>query len=176
MLQDLGWLDLSMLAVLLGSALAGLLRGLVSELMSLAGWFVAWLLAQAWGLDVALALHLGSPDGPLVRLGGLVICFVATLLAWRLLSWLLQQLIQASPLAPLDRLLGAVFGLLRGVLVLWALVMMLALTPLARQEAWRSSTGVGWIAQVHGWMSPWLPGDWGPAAAPPAAEGPASPA
>lgn len=53
LLEDLGWIDLSMLALLLMSVVAGVLRGLVSELMSLAGWFVAWLLSQAWGGDVA---------------------------------------------------------------------------------------------------------------------------
>ena len=57
LLEDLGWIDLSMLAVLLMSVVAGVLRGLVSELMSLAGWFVAWLLSQAWGGDVARMLR-----------------------------------------------------------------------------------------------------------------------
>ncbi|MDQ5897186.1 MAG: rane protein required for colicin production [Pseudomonadota bacterium] len=176
MLQELGWIDLSMLTVLLISVGAGLLRGLVSELMSLAGWFVAWLLAQAWGGDVARLLQPQAPDGPLARLAGLAVCFVVTLLCWRLLSWLLQQLVQASPLAPLDRLLGAGFGLLRGVLVLWALAMMLTLTPLSRQVAWQMSTGIEWIARVHGWLSPWLPGDWGPAVDTAPAEHSASPA
>lgn len=174
LLEDLGWIDLSMLAVLLMSVVAGVLRGLVSELMSLAGWFVAWLLSQAWGSDVARMLQPQAADSPLARLTGLVVCFIVTLLAWRLLSWLLQQLIQASPLAPLDRLMGAGFGLLRGVLVLWALAMMLSLTPLARQDAWQVSSGIGWIAKVHGWLAPWLPGDWGPAGVSPPAE-PAAP-
>lgn len=174
LLEDLGWIDLSMLALLLMSVVAGVLRGLVSELMSLAGWFVAWLLSQAWGGDVARMLQPQAADSPLARLTGLVVCFIVTLLAWRLLAWLLQQLIQASPLAPLDRLLGAGFGLLRGVLVLWALAMMLSLTPLARQDAWQASSGIGWIAKVHGWLAPWLPGDWGPAGVSPPAE-PAAP-
>ena len=126
------------------------------------------------GGDVARMLQPQAADSPLARLTGLVVCFIVTLLAWRLLAWLLQQLIQASPLAPLDRLLGAGFGLLRGVLVLWALAMMLSLTPLARQDAWQVSSGIGWIAKVHGWLAPWLPGDWGPAGVSPPAE-PAAP-
>lgn len=164
------WIDVAMALVLGLSLLAGVLRGLVSEVMALAGWFAAWLLAQAWGLDVAVALHVGEPGSPVARLAGLVITFMAVLLVWRLLTWLLRQVIQASPLAPLDRLLGAGFGLLRGVLVLWALAMMLSLTPLARQDAWQVSSGIGWIAKVHGWLAPWLPGDWGPAGVSPPAE------
>jgi membrane protein required for colicin V production len=162
MLADLGWIDLTMLAVLALSVVAGMLRGLVSEVMSLAGWVVAWLLSQAWALDVALALHIGEPGGQIARLSGLVITFVATLLAWRVLTWLLQQVIHATPLAPLDRLLGAVFGVLRGGLILLVAVMMLGLTPLARQPSWQASDGVRWLTAAQAVLAPWLPGDWRP--------------
>jgi len=164
MLGDLGWIDLTMLAVLALSVVAGMLRGLVSEVMSLAGWVVAWLLSQAWALDVAAALHLGEPGGRIARLSGLVITFVATLLAWRVLAWLLQQVIHATPLAPLDRLLGAVFGTLRGGLILLVSVMMLGLTPMARQPSWQLSDGVRWLTAAQAVLAPWLPGDWRPLA------------
>lgn len=162
MLADLGWIDLAMLAVLALSVVAGMLRGLVSEVMSLAGWVVAWLLSQAWALDVAAALHIGEPGGQIARLSGLVITFVATLLAWRVLTWLLQQVIHATPLAPLDRLLGAAFGVLRGGLILLVLVMMLGLTPMARQPSWQVSDGVRWLTAAQAVLAPWLPGDWRP--------------
>jgi membrane protein required for colicin V production len=162
MLGDLGWIDTTMLAVLALSVVAGMLRGLVSEVMSLAGWVVAWLLSQAWALDVAAAMHIGEPGGQIARLSGLVITFVATLLAWRVLTWLLQQVIHATPLAPLDRLLGAVFGALRGGLILLVAVMMLGLTPLAQQASWQVSGGVRWMTAAQSVLAPWLPGDWRP--------------
>ena len=162
MFADLGWIDLTMLAVLALSVVAGVLRGLVSEVMSLAGWVVAWLLAQAWALDVAAALHIGEPGGQIARLSGLVITFVATLLAWRVLTWLLQQVIHATPLAPIDRLLGAVFGAVRGGLILLVAVMMLGLTPMAGQPSWQASPGVRWLTVVQAVLAPWLPGDWRP--------------
>jgi membrane protein required for colicin V production len=176
-LADLGWIDLTMLVVLALSVVAGMLRGLVSEVMSLAGWVVAWLLAQAWALDVAAALHIGVPGGQLARLAGLAITFVATLLAWRVLTWLLQQVIHATPLAPLDRLLGACFGVVRGGLILLVAVVMLGLTPMARQASWQVSTGVRWLTGAQAVLAPWLPGDWRPApsAAPEPAPGASSP-
>lgn len=165
------WIDVAMALVLGLSLLAGVLRGLVSEVMALAGWFAAWLLAQAWGLDVATALHVGEPGSPVARLAGLVITFMAVLLVWRLLTWLLRQVIQASPLAPLDRLFGALFGVVRGVLVLLVLVMVFSLTPLARQPVWQQSQGVLWLGRLHAALSPWLPGDWGPLLATPSRSG-----
>ena len=155
-------LDYILIAIVVLSTLVGLMRGLVSEVMSLAGWVVAWLLSQAWALDVALALHIGEPGGQIARLSGLVITFVATLLAWRVLTWLLQQVIHATPLAPLDRLLGAAFGVLRGGLILLVLVMMLGLTPMARQPSWQMSAGVRWLTAAQAVLAPWLPGDWRP--------------
>ena len=45
-LGDVGWLDWALLAVLLLSAAVGIVRGLVFECLSLAGWLVAWFAAQ----------------------------------------------------------------------------------------------------------------------------------
>ncbi|MFM2055545.1 MAG: hypothetical protein RL456_3582 [Pseudomonadota bacterium] len=171
---SLGWVDMAMLAGLGLSMLAGVLRGLVSEVMSLLGWFVAWLLAQAWGAEVAARLHLGEPGGVVARAGGLVLTFVLALMAWRLVTWALQQVIQSTPLAPLDRLLGAGFGLVRGALVLMVVVMAVGLTPIARQPAWQASTGVRWLSGLQAGLSPWLPGEWGPAPAPAPVPAPAS--
>lgn len=144
----LGWIDAVMLAVLAASAVVGVLRGLAFELLSLAGWIVAWVCAKAWAIPLAERLHIGSPGSALQQGAGLVICFVGVLVGWRLVSWLVQQVIQATPLAPLDRAMGAVFGLLRGALILLVLVLGFGLTPLRASEGWQASTGVRWSQGV----------------------------
>jgi len=144
----LGWIDVLMLAVLAASGVVGVLRGLAFELLSLAGWVVAWLCAKAWALPLGERLHIGSPGSTLQQGAGLVLCFLGVLVGWRLVSWLVRQVIQATPLAPLDRALGAMFGLLRGLLILLVLVLGLGLTPLRGSEGWRSSTGVRWSQGV----------------------------
>lgn len=152
----LGWIDLAMLAVLAASAVVGLLRGLAFELLSLAGWIVAWLCAKAWALPLAERLHIGSSGSALQQGAGLLICFLGVLVGWRLVSWLIQQVIQATPLAPLDRALGAVFGLLRGALILLVLVLGFGLTPLRASESWLASTGVRWAQGVLTMVGPVL--------------------
>lgn len=146
--SGLGWIDVLMLAVLAASAVVGVLRGLAFELLSLAGWVVAWLCAKAWALPLAERLHIGSPGSALQQGAGLLICFIGVLVGWRLVSWLIQQVIQATPLAPLDRALGAVFGLLRGALILLVLVLGFGLTPLRASQSWQTSTGVRWSQGV----------------------------
>ncbi|MEY4755081.1 MAG: hypothetical protein RJA44_2756 [Pseudomonadota bacterium] len=155
-----GWIDVLLLVVLIASMLLGLWRGVAYEVLSLFGWLLAWLLAQAWGPDVALRLPLGSP-GSALRLGaGFLATFVGVLVLWRLITWLVQQLLQASPLAPLDRALGAGFGLLRGLLIVLLVVQLGSLTPLARSGSWRDAQGVQLSRAVLGVLVPLLPASW----------------
>lgn len=139
----LSWIDALLLLVLGGSVLLGVLRGLVFEVLSLLGWLVAWWCAQAWADPVGALLPFGAASQMLRHSVGFVLCFVAVLLGWRLLTWLVQQIIKATPLAPLDRVLGAIFGLLRGGVIALVIVLVLGWTPLASTAAWQSAKGVG---------------------------------
>jgi membrane protein required for colicin V production len=155
------WIDWGFVAVLAASVLVGGVRGLVYEVLALMGWLVAWLVARAWGVDLAQMLHLGSPGSALQHGAGYVLAFVGALLAWRLLSWAVRQLLHASPLAPVDRLLGAAFGLLRGLVMLLVLVGLVDLTPLGHMAAWSASVGVGQVRMLLNVIGPVLPGDSG---------------
>jgi membrane protein required for colicin V production len=156
----LGWVDALVFTVLGGSALVGILRGLAFEVLSLLGWLVAWWCAQVWALPLAAALHIGVDGSPLQRGVGFALTFIAVLLGWKLLSWLVQQLVQATPLAPLDRVLGAVFGLMRGGVIVLVVVMGLGLTPVADTATWRAAPSVGWAQALIAALAPILPGTW----------------
>jgi len=64
-LNDIGWVDLTLLAVLLASVIVGLVRGLVFEVLSLLGWLAAYIAAQAFSADVAPHLAVGTPGSAL---------------------------------------------------------------------------------------------------------------
>jgi membrane protein required for colicin V production len=67
------------------------------------------------------------------------------------------MLIHATPLSLPDRLLGAVFGMLRAVVLLLAVSSVLALTPAAQSTAWRSSQGARWLGSSLQALKPLLP-------------------
>jgi membrane protein required for colicin V production len=136
----LGWVDVAMLAIVVVSALAGLLRGITAELLSLAGWFVAYFGARWFGPWVATWLPIGAAGSALNLGAAFVLAFVGVLVIWELPVRAASALIAATPLRPLDRLLGAVFGLVRGLLVLLVVATVIAYTPLAQTPAWRQST------------------------------------
>jgi membrane protein required for colicin V production len=156
-LRALSAVDGCLLAVLAFSMVLGLWRGLVFESLSLAGWIVAWLGARWAAPLLAPRLPLGKPGSALNAALALALCFVAALLAWALLSRLIRLLIRATPLSLPDRLLGAGFGLLRGLVLLLAAAAIVALTPAAQSALWRQSQGARWLGQALQALKPFLP-------------------
>jgi membrane protein required for colicin V production len=153
----LPWVDWALLAVLALSVLIGLFRGLVFELMSLGGWLVAYFAAVWFAPEVAPQVPIGTPGSALNQSAALLLCFVAALILWGLLSRLVRMLIAATPLTVPDRLLGAVFGLLRGVVLLLAVATVVSLTPGAQSTAWKASTGALWLTGAVQGVKPLLP-------------------
>ncbi len=158
--MQIGWVDAAMAAVLLVSVLVGVWRGLVYELLSLGGWVAAWIAAQLYAVDVAPWLPVGTPGSALNLAAAFVVVFLGALLVWTLGARLVRLLLHATPLSLPDRLLGAAFGLLRGVVLLLAVALVVALTPAARAPAWRDSIGAAWLGAVLHGVAPWLPPPW----------------
>lgn len=146
-----------MLGVLLLSAAVGLWRGLVFEVLSLAGWVAAFIAAQAFAPAAATGLPIGTPGGALNQGAAFVLVFLAALIVWALASKLLRMLIHATPLQVVDRVLGGGFGLLRGLVLLLAVTTAVTLTPAARSSAWQQSHGAEGLTAILQGLKPVLP-------------------
>ena len=138
----MGALDGVLLAVLLMSCLLGLWRGVIRESMALAAWLLGFLLSSKYAADMAVQL---PPDwGDQLRyLAGWLLVFVAVWLGMSLLSALVQRLVAVGGLGLLDRFMGGVFGVIRGVIALMAVSVVVGLTPVKTSSAWMNS----WVAQ-----------------------------
>jgi membrane protein required for colicin V production len=153
----LSWLDWALLAVLALSVVVGLARGFVFECLSLAGWVVAWLAAQ-WGAPQLAPFVPVGAAGSALQLGvAFAAVFIGTLVVWALLARLVRLLIHATPLSLPDRLLGAVFGLLRGSVLLLAVATVVALTPASQSPGWRTSRGAHYLGLALASLKPFLP-------------------
>ncbi len=150
-------LDWVFLAVLVLSVIVGLARGFVFECLSLAGWVVAWFAAQ-WAAPWLLPyLPVFTPASPMRLVLAYVLAFVAILVVWGLLAKLVRMALHATPLSIPDRLLGAVFGALRGVVLLLAVATVVALTPTSQSQGWRASQGARWLGTALFHLKPLLP-------------------
>jgi membrane protein required for colicin V production len=159
-MHNMAWVDLLLLGLLLASAVVGLWRGLLFELMSLAGWLVAYFAAHWLSPEVAPHLPVGTPGSALNQSAAFILSFIAVLIAWSLLARLLRLLLRATPLSLLDRLLGALFGAVRGLLIALLLSTVVSWTPWVRSEAWAQSQARPWLEAARDALMPLLPEPW----------------
>jgi len=131
--------DLAIAIVIVLSVLIGIVRGFIGEVMSLASWIAATVAAFLFGGRVA-DLFGASIDMPSARAAlGYALVFIVVLLIGALITWLLRKAVKGSGLSGTDRMLGLVFGLVRGALVVVVLVLLAGLTPFPRDTWWHES-------------------------------------
>ena len=150
--------DWVLLGVLLASMLVGLWRGLVYEVLSLAGWVAAFVVAQWLAVDAVVWLPMIQGASESIQYAvAFGVVFVVTVFVAGFVSWLIKKLIETVGLRPVDRTLGAVFGLARGVVLLLALTVVLQLTGVARDDWWTTAQGPVWLQVVLTGLKPLLP-------------------
>jgi len=150
--------DWVLLGVLLASMLLGFWRGLVYEVLSLVGWVAAFVVAQWLAPDLVVWLPMiqGAPESVQYAVA-FVVVFVVTVFVAGFVSWLIKKLVETVGLRPVDRTLGGVFGLARGVVLLLALTVVLQLTGVARDAWWASAQGPAWLQVILTGLKPLLP-------------------
>lgn len=151
------WLDYAVAGMVGVSVLWSLLRGVVREIFSLAGWIMAFLAASLFAGPLALALPASIPGDALRTLLAYVAIFVVVLIVTGLTGLALSKLVRIAGLGVADRLLGALFGLARGALLVVAVALMAGLTSAPRQPFWRDSAVGAPLASLALALKPWLP-------------------
>ena len=151
--------DLVVVTIVGLSVLLSLIRGLVREVLALAAWLVAFLAANFLAGEVAAWIADAIPNEQLRLLAGFVTVFVVVLIAASTLAILASKLVKSAGLGLEDRLLGGVFGLARGMLVVMILVLLAGLTSLPRQPVWRNAMLSDPLVAFAGSIKAWLPAD-----------------
>lgn len=150
-------IDWVLLAIVGVSALFGLMRGLVGVLASLAAWVLAAWAAFHFGAQVALMLATDGEPGAGQLFAGYALAFVGVLLVVGLVGWALRKLIHSVGLSGPDRFLGMLLGIARGAFIACALVLLLGLTELPREDSWQASTLIPVFVPGAQSMQAWLP-------------------
>lgn len=151
------WLDYAVLGVMGISVAWGLWRGLVREVMSLAGWVIAFLAANLFAAPLAEALPHSISPPELRVLVAFVGVFILTLAVTSLAGLLLAKMIKAVGLGSLDRTLGGLFGVARGAVIVLAFALLAGLTRLPLDPLWRESVSGPWLSRAALAFKPWLP-------------------
>lgn len=131
--------DFAVLGILAASGVLGLARGLLKEFLSLAAYALAFVAAIWWG-GIAAGWLVHLIQNPLLRAGAAYAAvFIGTLLAVGLVNMALAALIRVTGLSPADHGLGGIFGLIRGVLIILALVVVCGYTTLPKEPWWQQA-------------------------------------
>ena len=139
-MNNLIWVDYTILAIIGLSALISVVRGFLREALSLFGWVLAFWLSVTFTDDVA-ALFEGQVSVPSVRHSlAVAAIFVTVLLATGIVIYVVGLIVDKTGLSGTDRMLGVVFGIGRGAVIVAILVLLAGFTPLPQDPWWKQST------------------------------------
>jgi membrane protein required for colicin V production len=131
--------DYLVIFVMVTSVIISMLRGLVKEVLSLAGWVVAFVVANAYAAALAVMLPAVVPGEVLRLILAFIALFIGVRILMGLLSMALGALLDAGGLSLFDRLLGAVFGVGRGLVIVLTAVILCGMTSLPQQDFWKEA-------------------------------------
>jgi membrane protein required for colicin V production len=153
--------DWIFVAVLGLSMMVGVWRGLVFEVLSVLGWLAAFFVAQWLAPALAAKLPSDSLSDTTRYAAAYVLTFVAAVFAAGLLAAMCRKLISVVGLRPVDRAMGAAFGLVRGLVLLLVVTVVVEMTALKTSQWWQQSVGASFLSVMLAGLKPVLPEGFG---------------
>jgi membrane protein required for colicin V production len=151
------WLDYAVLALFVLSIAWGVYRGLVREVMSLVGWVLAFLAANLFAAPLGDQLPSSISRPEYRTLFAFIVIFFLTVIATTLASIWLHKVMHAAGLGSVDRVFGALFGLLRALIVVLVAAIIAGFTSVPRSALWKDSISGNQLAAAVTTLKPWLP-------------------
>jgi len=148
----LNWLDLAIVLTIAGSAGISLLRGFGREILSLINFFTAFVIARLFAPQFA-GLLIDTIEQPVIRdIAAYSILFALSLIVGGLVMRAVSMLIKFGGLELFDRLLGTVFGFLRGlIIVVFAVGVINWSGMMAQSRVWNESNLVPLVLPFEQW-------------------------
>lgn len=151
------WVDYAIILIMLVSMLVGLIRGFVKEVVLVIIWIVGVIVAVRYSpmLSEIFTTMVHSPHARLVM--SFAILMLAILLLGALANYILSKTLEKSGLTGTDRVIGLVFGLIRGIVLVGALILFAHLTVLPKTPAFIHSYLAPHFMIVSDWLKHLIP-------------------
>lgn len=150
-------LDYALLGLLGLSAALGFWRGLLSEIVALGAWILAFVIARTFAADVQPYLVSWVKEPLLQGIAAFLLVFVTILLVVALVRWLLSELIRAAGLGVADRFLGACFGIMRGGAIIFSVALLVGIGGFGKEAWWQAAQLSAPLETAVMASRPWLP-------------------
>ena len=147
--------DTAILIVIAISSVFGLWRGFVKEMLSLVSWIAALVVARLYSEPVAGLLENMIESSSIRYVTAFSILFVMVMLAGTLINHFLNKVLAITGLKLLDRIMGAMFGVTRGVVIILVILFILRVF-VSETEWWQQSAlipyGMAMIEQSQSYL------------------------
>ena len=153
------WIDVVILALFALSAILSLFRGFVREAVALATWLIALWVAMAFYEDLATILSQWISVPSAQKITAFAVLFISVLLLGAIVNYLAGRIVDKTGLTGTDKLLGIVFGVARGGVIVAILVLLAGLTPLPQDPWWQDSQFLGYFQELAMWLRSYLPNE-----------------
>lgn len=170
-MSGMNFLDIIILLIFFFSIIAGFARGFISEMISLATWILAVIIASMFASPLAeyftsspsvqstvsqasnaIGVNAAQPVSYFALGISFALLFFGTIIVGSIVSYVMNLMVQSGILGLGNRLLGAIFGLCRGFIINLVLIFLLQLTPIAAQAWWQQSQLVGQFQPAVAWL------------------------
>ncbi|MDR3410709.1 MAG: CvpA family protein [Formivibrio sp.] len=149
--------DYVVLAIVGLSILLSVMRGLMQEILALAAWVLSFWLASKFAGQGMHWMPDGLPNDSIRYVAAFLAIFCAVWLLSAIIRVTINQFLNTTGLKPLDRMLGAVFGFSRGVLLVLMLVLVAGMTHFPQTPDWRNAMFSPLCENAALHIKPWLP-------------------
>ena len=155
----IAWIDVVIISLIALSAILSLFRGFVQEALALITWLVALWVAMAFYEEFAVWLSQWITVPSAQKATAFGVLFVCVLLLGAMVNYLAGKLVDKTGLTGTDKMLGVVFGVARGAVIVAILVLLAGLTPLPQDPWWQDSQFLGYFEDLAVWMRDFLPSE-----------------
>ena len=151
--------DILVILVLFASLIFGFFRGFVKELLSLMAWVFAFFVAYYFSSSVAIILPLEA-EFSIKYVSSFVLIFVFILIASSILIRYVSSFVYKIGLGGSNIILGGLFGILRGIIIVYFLIFVIEKTSFIEGQSWQQSNSIVLIKLLVEKTFPYLPQDW----------------
>ncbi len=152
--------DIALISVIALSTLFAFVRGVVRELIAIATWIVGFVVAIKYAGTISGLFSRLDATPAAKHVLAFALILIVVMIAGALAAWMMSKVVRAVGLGMADRLLGAIFGVARGVLIVVGFALIAGVTTLPKHEWWQNATLGPTLSEFALSLKPYLPRAW----------------
>jgi len=152
-------IDYIILGILLLSTGISFMRGFLREVLSLLAWIAAVWLSVSFTPQLAFLLENQIANDSLRILIAFISLFVSTLIVASLVNFLVSQLVKKTGFSGTDRMIGVIFGLARGAIIVAVIVLVVGFTTVPQETWWQESLLLDHFQTLALWLKGSFPAE-----------------